>query len=156
MERGLGKFHILFHFFTFLSTIKIEQCIYYCGRNIENSTNLLTLSSTNLPGIEHAPPVTGCGHSTIEPWKLYLLTQHSYKETSPPPHTQQHTSTLHNSTQVHKTTNVPVVFMVRHIMILRGATSLLEALEGVGPESLDFFGPKKVLIFRAHPFKCPS
>jgi hypothetical protein len=27
-------------------------------------------------------------------------------------------------------------------MVFRGATSLLGALEGVGPENLDFFGPK--------------
>ncbi len=27
-------------------------------------------------------------------------------------------------------------------MVLRGATSLLGALEGLGPENLDFFGPK--------------
>ncbi len=27
-------------------------------------------------------------------------------------------------------------------MVLRGETSLLGALEGVGPENLDFFGPK--------------
>jgi hypothetical protein len=50
--------------------------------------------------------------------------------------TQQHTTTLHNSTRVHKTTNVPVVFMAMYVMILRGATSLLGALEGVGPENL--------------------
>jgi hypothetical protein len=56
--------------------------------------------------------------------------------------TPQHTTTLHNNTQVNKTTNVPVVFMARYVMILRGATSLLGALEGVGPENLDFFGPK--------------
>ncbi len=53
------KFSILFQVFSFLSTLKIEQDIYYCGRNIENSTNLFTLPSTNLPGIEHASPVTG-------------------------------------------------------------------------------------------------
>ncbi len=54
----------------------------------------------------------------------YLLTQHSCKDplnisshntaARRPPHpsyTQQHTTTLHNSTRVHKTTNVPVVFM---------------------------------------------
>ncbi len=40
--------------------------------------------------------------------------------------------------------NVPVVFMARYIMVLRGATSLQGALEGVGPENRDFFGPKKV------------
>jgi hypothetical protein len=52
-------------------------------------------------------------------------------------------------------------------MILMGANSLLGPLAGVGPENLDFFGPKwhffaslvaisgpkKVLIFRAHPFR---
>jgi hypothetical protein len=40
------------------------------------------------------------------------------------------------------TINVPVVFMARYIMILRGATSLRGALEGVGSENLDFFGPR--------------
>jgi hypothetical protein len=55
--------------------------------------------------------------------------------------TQQHT-TLHNSTRVHRTTNVPVVFMALYVMILRGATSLVRALEGVGPKNLDFVGPK--------------
>ncbi len=39
------------------------------------------------------------------------------------------------------TINVPVVFMARYIMVLRGGTSLREALEVVGPENLDFFGP---------------
>jgi hypothetical protein len=29
-------------------------------------------------------------------------------------------------------------------MILKGATSFRGALEGVGPENRDFFGPKKV------------
>jgi hypothetical protein len=33
------------------------------------------------------------------------------------------------------TINVPVVFMARYLMILRGATSLRGALEGVGPEN---------------------
>ncbi len=39
------------------------------------------------------------------------------------------------------TINVPVVFMARYVMILRGATSLRGALEGVGPENRDFFEP---------------
>jgi len=38
-------------------------------------------------------------------------------------------------------------------MILMGAITW--PLEGVGPENLYFFGPKKVLIFRAHPFQRP-
>ncbi len=33
------------------------------------------------------------------------------------------------------TINVPVVFMARYVMVLRGATSLRGALEGVGPEN---------------------
>jgi hypothetical protein len=39
------------------------------------------------------------------------------------------------------TINVPVVFMARYVMVLRGATSLRGALEGVGPKNRDFFGP---------------
>jgi len=39
------------------------------------------------------------------------------------------------------TINVPVVFMARYIMVLRSATALRGALEGVGPENRDFFGP---------------
>jgi hypothetical protein len=39
------------------------------------------------------------------------------------------------------TINVPVVCMARYVMVLRGATSLRGALEGVGPENRDFFGP---------------
>jgi hypothetical protein len=33
------------------------------------------------------------------------------------------------------TINVPVVFIARYVMVLRGATSLRGALEGVGPEN---------------------
>jgi hypothetical protein len=39
------------------------------------------------------------------------------------------------------TVNVPVVFMARYVMVLRGATSLRGALEGVGAENRDIFGP---------------
>ncbi len=35
---------------------------------------------------------------------------------------------------------VPILTYL-YVIILRGATSLLRALEGVGPENLDFFGP---------------
>jgi hypothetical protein len=31
--------------------------------------------------------------------------------------------------------------MARYVMVLRGATSLRGALEGVGPKNRDFFGP---------------
>ncbi len=39
------------------------------------------------------------------------------------------------------TINVPVVYMARYVMVLKRATSLRGALEGVGPENRDFFGP---------------
>jgi hypothetical protein len=41
-------------------------------------------------------------------------------------------------------------------MILMGANPLLEPLEEVGPSLVAISGPKKVLIFRAHPFQWPS
>jgi hypothetical protein len=37
------------------------------------------------------------------------------------------------------TINVPVDFMARYVMILRGATSLRGAMEGVGPEKSRLF-----------------
>ncbi len=40
------------------------------------------------------------------------------------------------------TISVLVVFMAWYVMVLRSATSLRGALEGVDPENLDFFGPK--------------
>ncbi len=39
------------------------------------------------------------------------------------------------------TLNVPVVFIALYVMVLRSATSLRGALEGVGPENRDFLGP---------------
>ncbi len=60
------------------------------------------------------------------------------------------TPLTHNNTQQHYTTALGYIklqmyqlFLWRlYLMVLRGATSLLRALEGVGPENLDFFGPK--------------
>jgi hypothetical protein len=46
-----------------------------------------------------------------------------------------------NSLKCLITINVPVVYMARYAMVLRRATSLRGALEGVGPENRDFFGP---------------
>jgi hypothetical protein len=98
-----------------------------------------------LPTSPH--PLNTCSHNTA---------------TRRPPHpsnTQQHTTT-HNNTQQHTTTDnntqqhyttapgyikLPMyqLFLCRlYLMVLRSATSLLGALEGVGPENLDFFGPK--------------
>ncbi len=42
---------------------------------------------------------------------------------------QQHTTTVHNSTRVHKTTNVPVVFMV---LILNGFEECNIIMRGIG------------------------
>jgi hypothetical protein len=54
----------------------------------------------------------------------------------PDPDPQHWLSVLHIIT-----INVPVVFMARYVMVLRSTTSLRGALEGVGPENRDFFGP---------------
>jgi hypothetical protein len=40
--------------------------------------------------------------------------------------------------------------MARYVMVLRGATSIRGALEGVGPENRDFFGPCLVLGWMDH------
>jgi hypothetical protein len=60
------------------------------------------------------------------------------------------TSLAHNNTQQHYTTALGYIklpmyqlFLWRlYLMVLRGATSLLGALEGVNPENIDFFGHK--------------
>ncbi len=57
------------------------------------------------------------------------------------------------------TINAPVVYMARYVMVLRHATSLLGALEGVGPENRDLFGPKKIWDWYFRPSFvncCPS
>jgi len=58
---------------------------------------------------------------------------------------------LSPESQVHKITNVPVVL---DLMILMRANPLHGQLEGVGPENLDFFGPKwhMLCLLRVHRF----
>ncbi len=63
--------------------------------------------------------------------------------------TQQQTTTHNNSTQQHITAlgyiKLPMyqLFLLRlYFIVLRSATALLGALEGVGPENIDFFWPK--------------
>ncbi len=81
-------------------------------------------------------------------------TQHSCKETSPP---LLHTTT-HNNTQQQFTTalgyiKLPMYLLflwLLYLMVLRFATSLLGASEGVGSENLDFFGPKWHSICSCH------
>ncbi len=53
------------------------------------------------------------------------------------------------------TIDVPVVFMARYVMVLRGATSLRGALEGVGPENRDLQGPYLPMprVMMLHPSK---
>jgi hypothetical protein len=64
------------------------------------------------------------------------------KSPPPPPHPPHPMSSLHfHPARENIPIYVPVVFMARYAMILRGATSLRGALEGVGPENRDFFGP---------------
>jgi hypothetical protein len=51
--------------------------------------------------------------------------------------------------------------MSRYVMVLRSATALLGALEGVGPENRDFFGPchlgpKKLRFSGPTPSNAPS
>jgi hypothetical protein len=90
-------------------------------------------------------PLNSFSHNTVQlqgDLPTPLTHNNTQQHTTTHHNTQQHTTTIHNSTRVHKTTNVPVVFMAWYVMILRGATSLLGALEGVGPENFDFFGPK--------------
>jgi hypothetical protein len=92
------------------------------------------------------------------PLPEYLLTQHSCKEAFPP---LLHTTT-HNKTQQHYTTALGYIklpmymyqlFLWRlYLMVLKGATSLLGALEGVGP---DVQGPPlpMPLAMMLHPSK---
>jgi hypothetical protein len=61
-----------------------------------------------------------------------------------PPHpsyTQQHTTTLHNSTGYIKLPLYQLFLWPLYFMVLRGATLLRGALEGVGPENRDISGP---------------
>jgi hypothetical protein len=84
--------------------------------------------------------------------------------------TQQQTATQNNSTQQHTTAHgyikLPMyqLFLWRlYLMVLMSATALLGALEGVGPENLNFFGPTASAIwaqksrdFQGPSLQCPS
>jgi hypothetical protein len=93
-------------------------------------------------------------------------TQHSCKETSPPllHTTHNNTTTLYNSTRVHKTTNVPVVFMALHLMVLRATTSLLGWVLKISTflvqmtlsSLVPFQGPKKSRFSGPTPSNAPS
>jgi hypothetical protein len=84
----------------------------------------------------------------------YLLTRHATQLQGDLPtpltqnNTQQHTTTLQHYTTALGYIKLPMylLFLWRlYLMVLRAATSLLSftrALEGVGSENLNFFGPK--------------
>jgi hypothetical protein len=97
--------------------------------------------------------IVGGGREPCQPAPTpeYLLTQHSYKETPHPSNTQQHTTT-HNNTQQQYTTALEYIKLPMY-QALKISTFL-------GPNGtrllVPFQGPKKVSIFRAHPFQCPS
>ncbi len=52
------------------------------------------------------------------------------------------------STALKLTINVPVVFVARYVMVLRGATSLRGTLEGVGPSN--DVAPLKTIKYKGH------
>ncbi len=54
------------------------------------------------------------------------------------------------------TINVPVVFMAPYVMVLRGATSLRGALEGVGPFLGPEMTPAKQVPFGPKKVQCPE
>jgi hypothetical protein len=77
--------------------------------------NIVGRGGGALPNSPHA--LNACSHNTA---------------TRRPPHlsnTQQHTTTVHNSTRVHKTTNVTVVFME---LILNGFEECDIIMRGIG------------------------
>jgi len=49
----------------------------------------------------------------------------------------------------------PMIYMGPYVMFLMRANPLQGPLEGLGDESLDFFGPKKVSTLMAQPFQWP-
>jgi hypothetical protein len=83
-----------------------------------------------------------------------LNTSSDNTATRRPPHpsyTQQHTTALHNSTQVHKTTNVPVVFMALIINGFEGCNIITRGLwKGWTPKIETFLGPKKLRYINSY------
>jgi hypothetical protein len=90
-----------------------------------------------LPTSPH--PLNTCSHNTAT--RRPPFPSNTQQHTTTHNNTQQHTTTVHNSTRVHKTTNVPVVFMA---LILNGFEECNIITRGIGSggPNLDFFGPK--------------
>jgi hypothetical protein len=79
------------------------------------------------PWIHGTYTIVGGGYPPTTPHPLNTSSHNTAARSPPHPsytqhnttqHTKQHTTTLHNSTRVHKTTNVPVVFMAQYIMVM--------------------------------------
>jgi hypothetical protein len=71
------------------------------------------------------------------PCDINPSTQHSCKDTNIPTHNRA-------TTLVYIKLPMYLLFIWRlYLMFLRRATSLLGALEGVGPENIDLFGPRR-------------
>jgi hypothetical protein len=85
----------------------------------------------------------GGGGLPTTPHPLNTSSHNTAARRPPRPSYTQHTRTLHNSTQIHKTTNVPVVFMA---LILNGFE---------GCNIIDFQGPPlpMPLVMMLHPSK---
>jgi hypothetical protein len=62
-------------------------------------------------------PLNTCSHNTATRTRRPPHPSNTQQHTTTHNNRQQHTTTVHNSTRVHKTTNVPVVFMA---LILNG------------------------------------
>ncbi len=128
------------------------------------------------------PPPWACIHGYLHLYFLYFsgrgrgwpanhphplsTSSHNTAERRPPhpSYTEQHATTLNNSTRVHKTTNVPVVFRA---LILNGFEGCNIITQGIGrgrswksqlfwaQKSLDFQGPPlpKPLVMMLQPSK---
>jgi hypothetical protein len=78
-----------------------------------------------------------------------LITSSHNTDAMRPPHpsyTQQHTTTLLNSTRVHKTTNVPVVFMALILNGFEGCNIITRGIGRGGPDPMP-------LVMMLHPSK---
>ena len=102
-----------------------------------------------IPTVHYCIVGGGGGALPTSPHPLNTCSHNTAKRRPPhPSNTQQHTTTDNNTQQQYTTApryiKLPMyqLFLWRlYLMVLRSATSLLGALEGVGPENLDFFGP---------------
>jgi hypothetical protein len=60
-----------------------------------------------------------------------------------------------SKTHGHKITNVPDLLYGAWTKTFGARKFIIQAIGDVGPENLNYFGPKKVSILRAYPFQWP-